>query len=325
MSPLPFSWPQNLHAKVTTAPFLLSIQFFNSRNKCGGDRLPSYLKAKRRRSLAGPRLPVPYTTNLQNHPNAKIQPPSKYRNSRNKFVNASLSVVPMGRKWAHETLRHFLITGPNLSPDCGPANNKLTTHTEGLSSDRSSSGSPPRSTRPAVSFISGSATDRALHWCAAVAEEILALELNGYLDTHSATSRQETHCLQMGLPVSSAELMGLYVIVIRRDLLPRDFRRCRFSLDFCTHSQTNHSSMFSLDVAIANHLELHRIYVHMAFLQGDFDEEVYMFLLPDFSPTQPSQVCCLRKSLYGLRQASQNWFAKIAAALRRYGFPTVYN
>lgn len=41
---------------------------------------------------------------------------------------------------------------------------------------------------------------------------------------------------------------------------------------------------------------------------------------PGFRGHQPGTAFRLRKSFYGLRQASRCWFAKLAAALTAYGF-----
>ena len=60
--------------------------------------------------------------------------------------------------------------------------------------------------------------------------------------------------------------------------------------------------------------------VHNAFLHGDLQEEVYIKLPPGFRPDCETKVCHLQKSPYGLKQAPRCWFAKLAEALRAYGF-----
>jgi hypothetical protein len=67
--------------------------------------------------------------------------------------------------------------------------------------------------------------------------------------------------------------------------------------------------------------KVHHMAVKSAFLNGDLKEEVYMRQPPDFAVAgEESKVYRLRKALYGLRQASCAWNAKLDATLKQMGF-----
>ena len=59
----------------------------------------------------------------------------------------------------------------------------------------------------------------------------------------------------------------------------------------------------------------------IAFLHGESEEELYMKQLEGFIVLgKENHVCRLRKSLYGLKQALQQWYKRFDAFMIRQGY-----
>ena len=68
-------------------------------------------------------------------------------------------------------------------------------------------------------------------------------------------------------------------------------------------------------------MELHQMDVKTAFLNGDLNEEVYMIQPEGFVANDSGKlVCRLKKSIYGLKQASRQWYLKFHSVVASYGF-----
>ena len=67
-------------------------------------------------------------------------------------------------------------------------------------------------------------------------------------------------------------------------------------------------------------LELHQMDVKTTFLNGDLEENVYMAQPKGFVMEGKEQMGCrLKKSIYGLKQASRQWYLKFDQTIRNFG------
>ena len=74
-----------------------------------------------------------------------------------------------------------------------------------------------------------------------------------------------------------------------------------------------------LSLAAKMNLEAHHLDIETAFLNGTLDEEIYM-KAPNESNTRSDNLWKLRKSLYGLKQASHVWNKLLDSTLKQLGF-----
>ena len=68
-------------------------------------------------------------------------------------------------------------------------------------------------------------------------------------------------------------------------------------------------------------LELQQMDVKTTFLNGDLEEEVYMDQPDGFSIEGNNHMLCkLKKSIYGLKQASRQWYLKFNDTITSFSF-----
>ncbi|KAK7341990.1 hypothetical protein VNO80_24931 [Phaseolus coccineus] len=90
-----------------------------------------------------------------------------------------------------------------------------------------------------------------------------------------------------------------------------------------TFSPVSSKDSFRIIMALIAHfdLELHQMDVKTAFLNGDIDETIYMLQPENFVSGDPKSIVCkLKKSIYGLKQASRQWYQKFHQVITSYGF-----
>ncbi|RVX20917.1 Retrovirus-related Pol polyprotein from transposon TNT 1-94 [Vitis vinifera] len=90
-----------------------------------------------------------------------------------------------------------------------------------------------------------------------------------------------------------------------------------------TFSPVSSNDSFRIIMALVAHygLELHQMDIKTAFLKVNIDETIYMVQPENFESNDSKQlVCKLKRSMYGLKKASQQWYRKFDQAITSFGF-----
>jgi hypothetical protein len=90
-----------------------------------------------------------------------------------------------------------------------------------------------------------------------------------------------------------------------------------------TFSFVSKKDSFRIVMALIAHydLELHQMDAKIVFLNGELQESVYMTQLEGFTIEDKEHMGCrLKKFIYGLKQASIQWYLKFDEVVKKFGF-----
>ena len=75
-----------------------------------------------------------------------------------------------------------------------------------------------------------------------------------------------------------------------------------------------------LSIAAHFNYEIWKMDVTTAFMNGNLDECIYMMQSDGFIEKGKEHMCKLKRSIYGLKQASRSWNTHFDQAIKSYGF-----
>ncbi|GJT61588.1 retrovirus-related pol polyprotein from transposon TNT 1-94 [Tanacetum coccineum] len=175
-----------------------------------------------------------------------------------------------------------------------------------------------------VSFSQAIKGDKSEMWIDAMKEELKSMAQNKVWDL-------------VNLPEGSKRVGCKWVFKTKRDskgnverykarLVAKGYTQ-KNGVDYNeTFSPVSKKDSLRIILALVAHfdLELHQMDVKTAFLNGNLEEEVYMEQ-PEgfFIDGKEKMVCKLKKSIYGLKQASRQWYIKFNDTITSFGFEEI--
>ena len=123
-----------------------------------------------------------------------------------------------------------------------------------------------------------------------------------------------TRLKALKLELSKDILMHLVLIFLPTQFSPFkiSYNTQKEDIDYKeTFSPISSKDSFRIIMALVAHsdLELHQMDVKTVFLNGNIDETIYMVQQENFESNDSKQlVCRLKRSIYGLKQASRQWY-----------------
>ena len=153
-------------------------------------------------------------------------------------------------------------------------------------------------------------------WCSAIVEEMQALDDNGTWNLVQLPAEKKV----IGCPWVFAIKVNPdgSVACLKARLMAKGYAQTygvNYS-DTFSPITTMTSVRLSISLATTYNWDLHQLDIKNVFLHGDLQEEVYMEQPQGFvAQGEIGKVCCLRKSLYGLKQSPHAWFGKFNQAV----------
>ncbi|KAH9760840.1 Integrase catalytic domain-containing protein [Citrus sinensis] len=172
-----------------------------------------------------------------------------------------------------------------------------------------------------TSFLQATCSSKSILWYNAMKDEMDSMTNNQVWDL-------------VELPKEAKDIGCKWVFKIKRDslgnierykarLVAKGFTQQERINYHDTFSPVSKKDSFRIIMTLVAHfdMELHQMDVKTTFLNGDLEEEVHMRQPEGFiSEGNDHLVCKLKKSIYGLKQASGQWYLKFHNVISSFGF-----